>query len=318
MNRYHKSFYLLTGVLGLAVASCNKPDPLVSKSEGTIYMPQAYSTTGSLKLYLIDSPQTVIFGAAYGGLSYPTLDVKVNFKLDTGLIASYNAQYGTSYVPLPPSNYAIAGFSTVIKAGATSSTPLPIAITTKGLSFGVRYMLPITMTDASSGKLDAGLSRAWFTIDSLYVRERDVTDKGAFSVAVENTGGSGASEGSPHLVDGNLNTKYLTFSFPQPFWFQEQFATAQVVNAYTFTSGNDSQDRDPLDWNVVGSNDGVSWDTLDVRTGFSFASRVQTVHFTLNNNSNKSYSYIRVNVTQRNGGGDGLFQMTEWRLLQYY
>jgi len=69
----------------------------------------------------------------------------------------------------------------------------------------------------------------------------------------------------------------------------------------------------------VGSNDGVNWDTLDVRTGENFASRILTVHYTLNNNSNKAYSYIRVNVTQRNGGsGDGLFQMTEWRLLQYY
>jgi len=71
MNRHHKTLYLLAGILGLGLiaGSCNKPDPLVSKSEGTIYMPQAYSTLGSLKLYLLDSPQTVIFGAAYGGLT---------------------------------------------------------------------------------------------------------------------------------------------------------------------------------------------------------------------------------------------------------
>ncbi|MBN8854278.1 MAG: hypothetical protein BGO55_07775 [Sphingobacteriales bacterium 50-39] len=321
MNRYHKTLYMLAGVLGLgmAVASCNKPDPLVSKSEGNIYMPQAYSTLGSLKLYLLDSPQTVIFGAAYGGLTFPAKDIKVNFKLDTDLIASYNTQYGTSYVPLPTSNYTIASYAAVIKAGTTSSTPLPITVTTKGLSFGVRYMLPITMTDASSGKIDSNLNRTWFTIDSLYVRERDVTDKGTLSVALENRNGAGSPEGSPHLVDGNLNTKYLTFNFPQPFWFQEQFPAPQVVNSYTFTSGNDSPDRDPMDWNVVGSNDGTNWDTLDVRTGENFASRIETVHYTLNNNSNKAYTYIRVNVTQRNGGaGDGLFQMSEWRLLQYY
>jgi hypothetical protein len=321
MNRHHKLRYLQAAILGLSLmaVSCNKPDPLVSKNEGSIYMPQAYSTLGSLKLYLLDSPQTVIFGAAYGGLTYPGRDVKVNFKLDTDLIASYNAQYGTSYVPLPASNYTVASYSTVIKAGTTTSTPLPITVMTKGLSFGVRYMLPITMTDASSGKIDSSLNRTWFTVDSLYTRERDITDKGTFSVALENSNGAGSAEGSPHLVDGDVNTKYLTFNFPQPFWFQEQFATPQVVNSYTFTSANDSPDRDPMDWNVVGSNDGTNWDTLDVRTGETFPSRFQTRHFILNNNSNKTYTYIRVNVTARNGGsGDGLFQMAEWRLLQYY
>ncbi|HVU56676.1 MAG TPA: DUF1735 domain-containing protein [Puia sp.] len=319
MNRYHKKLYLLAGILGLGLVSCNKPDPLVSKNEGSIYMPQAYSTLGTLKLYLLDSPQTVIFGAAYGGLTYPSQDVKVNFRLDTNLIASYNAQYGTSYVPLPASNYTIDSYSTVIKAGTTTSTPLPITVMTKGLSFGVRYMLPITMTDVSSGKLDSALNRTWFTVDSLYTRERDVTNYGTLSVALENSSSTDTAEYSPHLVDGNVNTKYLAFNFPQPFWFQEKFATPQVVNSYTFTSANDSQDRDPMDWNVEGSNDGANWDVLDTRTGETFPSRVQTRHFTLDNNSNKTYTYIRVNVTQRNGGsGDGLFQMAEWRLLQYY
>jgi hypothetical protein len=282
-------------------------------------MPQAYGTNAALKLYLIDGPQTAVFGAAYGGLSYPGQDITVNFKLDTGLIASYNTQYGTSYIPLPTTNYTIAGFSSVIKAGTTSSVPLPITITTKGLSFGVKYMLPITMISTSNGKMDSSLRRAWFTVDSLYTRERDITNRGTLSVSLENSSTTDTAEYSPHLVDGNVNTKYLTFNFPQPFWFQEQFTTPQVVNSYSFTSANDAQDRDPMNWNVVGSNDGTNWDTLDVRTGETFPSRILTRHFTLNNNSNKTYTSIRVNVTSRNGGsGDGLFQMAEWRLLQYY
>jgi hypothetical protein len=320
MNRYHKIILPLIAILGigLGMASCNKPDPMTSAREGTIYMPQAYGSNATAKLYLIDSPQAIIFGAAYGGLSYPNQDIKVDFKLDTGLIASYNAQYGTDYIPLPNDHYTIASFSSVIKAGTTSSVPLPITVTTKGLSFGYRYMLPITMIDASNGKMDSSLRRAWFAIDSLYTREKDVTDRGTLSVAYENTGGADAGESSKHLVDNNLNTKYLSQTTPPDFWFQEFFSTPQVVNAYSFTSGNDANDRDPMDWNVVASNDGITWDTVDVRIGETFPSRTQTRHFTLNNNSNTAYKYYRVNVTKKEDGGNGLFQMTEWRLLQYY
>ena len=318
MHTQHKTLFVLANVLSLALAisSCNKPDPIVSKREGNIYMPQANGDAAIMKLYLIDSPQTVAFGAAYGGLNYPSQDIKVDFKLDESLITTYNAQYGTSYVPLPTSNYQIAGFSAVIKAGTSSSTSLPITIQTKGLPFGVRYMLPIVMTGVSSGIYDSSLRLAYFRIDSIYTRERDITDKGTLSVTYENGGGAGAGEGSPKLVDGDINTKYLAGWNNNGFGWTLQFTNAQVVNTYTFTSGNDADGRDPKDWNLLASDDGNTWDTLDVRTGETFSGRNQTRHFTTNNTSNKAYLYYRVNVTANNG--DGLFQMSEFRLLQYY
>jgi len=317
MNK-HKIFGLLAGVLGLGLtfSSCNKPDPIISKREGTIYMPQAYGDASTLKLYLIDSPQTVAFGAAYGGLNYPSQDIKVDFKLDTTLIAGYNAQYNTSYIPLPASNYQISSFSGMIKAGTSVSTSLPIVITTKGLSFGVQYMLPIVMTGISSGTLDSSLRLAYFKIDSLYTRERDITDKGDLSVVYENDGGIGNGESSIHLVDGNTDTKYLAGWRDTDFGWTMQFPTPQVVNAYTFTSANDADGRDPKDWNLMASNDGVNWETLDVRTDESFPSRFLTKHYITNNNINKAYTYYKVNITANNG--DGLFQMAEFRLLQYY
>jgi hypothetical protein len=308
----------LTAALGLtlAAASCNKPDPIISKQEGTIYMPQAYSDASTLKLYLIDSPQIVAFGAAYGGLNSPGKDVTVNFKLDTTLIAAYNTQYNTSYIPLPASHYQISSFTGTIKAGTTVSTSLPITITTKGLSFGVQYMLPIVMTGISSGTFDSSLSIAYFKIDSLYTREKDITDKGTLSVSFENDGGVDAGESSVHLVDGKTDTKYLAHWQSSGFGWTMTFPTAQVVNAYTFTSANDVPERDPKDWNLTASNDGTNWDTLDVRTGETFGSRFQTIHYITNNNNNKAYTIYRVNVTSNNGAD--LFQMAEFRLLQYY
>jgi len=321
MSKYHiklSRILACAAFLGLVLGSCTKFADTKSPREGVIYMPQAAGTRSLLNLYLIDSAQDVVFGADYGGLHNAPSDINVNFIIDTPAIAGYNLANGTSYVPLPAASYTISGLSSTIKGGTTSSNPLLISIKASKLQFGIRYMLPVTLTNVSHGNYDSTLRTSYFRIDSLYTREKDVTALGALSVAVENSNGAGSPEGSPHLVDGDLTTKYLTFSFPPVFWFQELFPAPQVVNAYTFTSGNDSPDRDPMDWNFVASNDGSTWDTLDVRTGETFASRVMTKHYTLNNNSNKAYTYWRVNVTKKEDGGNGLFQMTEWRLLQYY
>jgi hypothetical protein len=301
-------------VLGLALGSCNKSAPIHLAQEGTVYMTQAYGTRSTLSLYLLDSAQLFYFGAAYGGLGTPSSDISVNFVIDSGAIASYNAANGTAYVMMPDKSFTISGLASTIKAGQTSSSTLTLSILAKQLLVGTKYMLPVKMTSISAGKLDSGLQTTFFKADSIFIRKRDITAQGKLAVSLENSNGASSAEGSPHLVDNDITTKYLTFSFPSDFWFQLQFASAQVVNEYTFTSGNDSPERDPKDWNFEGSNDGTNWTRLDNRSGEMFDSRQQTKSYTFINNT--AYTYYRVNVTANNG--DGLFQMSEWRVIQYY
>ena len=47
------------------------------------------------------------------------------------------------------------------------------------------------------------------------------------------------------------------------------------------TSANDFDSRDPLDWRIEGSNDGVTFTTLDTVTGFDFPMRFQREFFTI-------------------------------------
>src|SRR5258708_16077788 len=124
MKINHKILWVLSGFLSLVIilGACSKPDALVNKKEGTIYMPQAYSTKGNLSLVLLDSAQKVGFGAAYGGLKYPSQDVTVNFKIDTTIIAAYNLQYGTSYVPFPAASYTSSTLSSLLTSGKTRSS----------------------------------------------------------------------------------------------------------------------------------------------------------------------------------------------------
>lgn len=138
----------------------------------------------------------------------------------------------------------------------------------------------------------------------------DITSEGEITVNRENSGGPEAGEGSLKLVDGDFNSKYLS-EYAQPFWATLQFEEEKVVNFYQLTSGNDAPDRDPRDWEILGSNDGENWEVLDERSDQTFSDRNQTREFYFENDT--AYTHYRFNVVNNNGGG--LFQMSEWGLL---
>ncbi|MGF7229753.1 BT_3987 domain-containing protein [Arachidicoccus sp.] len=302
----------------LYFSACVKDAKLYSNAEGSIYMTQAYSDRGALTVYVIDSPQTYNFGIAYSGFKSAPSDITGTFEVDTSLIAQYNvanAYLGKQYVSLPDAAYSISSLSSVLKAGTTSSIPSTLSIDAKRLQKGVYYLLPIKLSGLSSGTLDTALSVTYFRIDSLYIRTRDITSHGTLTVSNENGGGSDANEGSSRLVDNDYTTKFYT-GWVSNMWMMLHLDSAYVLNAYTLTSGNDSPDRDPRDWDFQGSNDGMNWTTLDARTGNQFAKRLTTYTFELNQPDGKSYSYYRLLVHNNNGSGG--FQLSEWRLQQYY
>jgi hypothetical protein len=138
----------------------------------------------------------------------------------------------------------------------------------------------------------------------------DVTATGVLSTNIENTGGSDASEGSIRVTDGDINTKFLIFSYDPTFYIQLKFKTAQHITSYTLTSANDSPTRDPKSWTLSGSNDGTAFTVLDTRTNETFADRETTNNYTFTND--KTYTYYRLNITAN--GGSALFQMAEWRV----
>ncbi|MDN3492738.1 DUF4998 domain-containing protein [Winogradskyella bathintestinalis] len=140
---------------------------------------------------------------------------------------------------------------------------------------------------------------------------KDWTLAATISVSNENGGGSEASEGSLKVIDGDLNTKYL-YDYSTDSWMQQELLSEGVVNFYTLTSGNDAPGRDPKNWTLAGSNDQVTWSTLDTRTNESFSGRNETKEYIFD--STTPYKYYRMSITANNG--EGLFQLSEWRLYE--
>lgn len=142
----------------------------------------------------------------------------------------------------------------------------------------------------------------------------DVTEQATISVSKENDGGAGAAEGSPKLIDGDTETKFLVGDFQSGFWMQQDLPQSEVVNKYTLTSGNDAPGRDPEEWELLGSNDGSTWDVLDTRSDITFDGRNKTQEYSFTND--QEYRYYRISLTSIVEGDGGNFQLSEWRLIR--
>ncbi|WP_216848935.1 discoidin domain-containing protein [Pedobacter sp. L105] len=184
-------------------------------------------------------------------------------------------------------------------SGATGIDLTPLALT----AFG--------NLDEQGNDWLAQLQQAKLTFPAL-VYSKDITSQGAVTVSNENSGGASATEGSSKLIDRLYNTKFFLAAFPTSFWAEVTFPGAMVSRKYTITSGNDSPDRDPKNWKLLGSNDGSNFVQLDLRSGETFAARNQTKIYTFNNST--AYKYYRLSITASNGSAD--LQLSEWRLLQ--
>jgi hypothetical protein len=141
----------------------------------------------------------------------------------------------------------------------------------------------------------------------------DTTDDGTGTISAR--GENLPNEGMAKAFDNNTATKWLDFS-PTGSWIQYRYAADKrsVVTEYTLTSANDAQERDPNNWNILGSNDGgSSWVTLDTRTGVLFTARFQKLSFSFANST--GYNIYRLSITQLRGPAPNSVQLAEIELI---
>ena len=129
-------------------------------------------------------------------------------------------------------------------------------------------------------------------------------------------GAIGDAERADMAFDGLLSTKWLdNTAVPtaeQPSWVQIQFSDATAVSSLAISSANDAPERDPENFNLQASNDGVSWLTLGEWAGESFDSRGQRRLFSTTNSL--AYQYYRLNIS-KNKGDNSLMQIAEIELI---
>jgi len=122
-------------------------------------------------------------------------------------------------------------------------------------------------------------------------------------------------EGAAKAFDGMITTKWYDNNRPGPWWLEYQFAggVPRRVTHYRLTSGNDAPERDPKDWELQASNDGVHWVTLDARSGETFNSRQQTKTYQISTPA--AYQAYRLAITKQAGNAENNLQLSEFSLL---
>ena len=122
----------------------------------------------------------------------------------------------------------------------------------------------------------------------------DTTNDGTGTITSESQN-SGSGEGNDKAFDNSSGSKWLAFGNDD--WIQYQYANGDkyVVDSYTITSANDAPDRDPKNWTLQGSNDGVNFTTLDTRTNEDFPSRFQKRTFSFTNTT--GYNIYRLDIS---------------------
>jgi hypothetical protein len=119
------------------------------------------------------------------------------------------------------------------------------------------------------------------------------------------------NETAVKAFDGDIYTKWLTFTNTGWIAYDYTSTNAYAVTQYSITSANDGDARDPKNWEFQGSNDGgMSWDTLDTQVNQDFTARYQTKSYTTANSS--AYKVYRLNITANNG--DSKTQLAELEL----
>jgi len=93
----------------------------------------------------------------------------------------------------------------------------------------------------------------------------EVTTTNVFSpgdTIVPTSANSPATEGAAKAIDGSSATKYLNFDKLNTGFTVTPKMGATVVNQITFTAANDAPERDPRDFILYGSNDGITFESI--------------------------------------------------------
>ncbi|MDR1886310.1 MAG: hypothetical protein LBQ70_00205, partial [Prevotellaceae bacterium] len=86
------------------------------------------------------------------------------------------------------------------------------------------------------------------------------------------------------------------------------------LRRYTVTSAPDNPESDPLHWQILGSNDSISWTLLDERYYAEFEERGQTNSYTVP--IDRPFQYFRLNILATNGASE--LKIAEWQLFGQY
>lgn len=167
---------------------------------------------------------------------------------------------------------------------------------TKMFLLAVSLSLPYAMTGCSSSNGDEPDNSDWAS--PYWVLGTGNSNMPNSGTVISQYSDSPSAYGIANLVDGNVDTKFLT---PHASFDITWNGNSNVaVKSYSLTSAADAGASDPASWTFFGSKDGKKWVAIDKQSEQLFAARKETKTYSVDNNV--EYRYYKLSVTD-NGGG---------------
>ena len=239
--------------------------------------------------------------------SFDKKDQEAWLEVDAGKIVEVSSAYLSVYIPFGgggPGNFdvqaKIDGKWQVIGKGTTRSERTWITMPAVSAQF---YRLHIEQPE-NTRILGFQIYESWNKNSTITTNE--TANGGTFSAKYPD---EKPTEGVGMLFDQNSATKFY-LGGKSAIWIQYNSTTKALVSRYSLTSANDMSERDPKNWTIDASNDGISWTTIDARTNENFENRHQTKEFNIKNTV--PFSFYRLNISATSGEKD--FQLAEWTL----
>jgi len=182
----------------------------------------------------------------------------------------------------------------IVKRATTSGGPYTaIATNVTGGSYtdrsvtnGTTYYYTVTAANSAGTSANSP--------EDVVKPEHPMVNVATGGTATDNANNTGNAK---RAFDRNSQTQW--FSNGVQGWLQYDLGHTETVQRYSVISSNNAVARDPKDWQLQGSNDGVTWQTLDAQNN-----QVSTWPYELKNYPVPrpgAYRYYRLNITANNG-----------------
>lgn len=242
--------------------------------------------------------------------SFPGSAFTVDVVTSTDTIAKLikDGKLPANTVGLTPEQYTIPSKVQVASNAKSAGLEINVPWSVVNANLDKKLAVVVELSAPTLHVLNPQKNYSIVLIDSENVVEVDVTNDAEYSYSRNN---DNQNENAVKLIDNNYNSKFLLFDFVD-LELKLVYNEPQKIGAYTFTSGNDAQERDPAEWVLYGSNDGTTWEALDTRRTEVFNNRTETKRFNIE--FPKAYKQFKLHIERTRSSS--LFQMAEWRMVR--
>lgn len=308
-QKKYKMLFVLFGLLSSCCwFGCKEtydilPDQPVD-SYNRVYMPQSVNGPVKKIITISDNPQTLIYGANFGGQDYPDKNISVTFTVNQALADAYNTANKTNYPILPSGSYALSGTNAVIPKGKLSTEPLRISLKTKGdgaMDALKTYILPVKMS-TSDAKVNEALSITYYLVTAQPdLKDYPDFDRSAWKIigfSSEEATGEGANNGrAVFAIDGNTSTywhsKWQNGQAAPPHFLTIDMGGVKALHGLGFIARQSDASGKPNEVNVQTSVDNTEW--VDAGT-FNLENNQNLQKKFLPEGFNKNARYVKVTI----------------------